>query len=270
MAKIAVCIEPFFPELLYPERLARIRKLGFRQYEFWFLDKRFDGKALHDERKNLEELAECNSRLGLTCTDFVFNHPDGGVTASLIDKRDRSKLLDGLEGIIEQGRMLGVRSFISGSGNKVPGLAPEEAVQNMVESLKACVPVLEKHGASLWLEPWNTRVDHPHNFLDDPRLSVQVLKKVGSPAVKLLYDLYHMQIMAGDLTAFIRENLAYIGHFHAAGVPGRHEPDACELNYPFILKELDRLGYQGCVGLEYWPTGEHAASLKRTKRYLEA
>jgi hydroxypyruvate isomerase len=269
MAKIAVCIEPFFPDLPYAERLARIRKLGYRHYEFWFLDKRFDGKALHDEKKDLEQLAECNARYGLTCTDFVFNHPDGGVLASLIDKADRAKLLDSLEGTIEQGRKLGVRSFISGSGNKVPGLAPGQAVENMVEGLKSCVPVLEKHGATLLLEPWNTRVDHPNNFLDDPRLAVEVLTKVGSPAVKLLYDIYHMQIMAGDVTSFIRENIAHIGHFHAAGVPGRHEPDSCELNYPFILKELDRLDYRGCVGLEYWPTTDHAASLKRTKRYLE-
>jgi hydroxypyruvate isomerase len=269
MAKIAVCIEPFFPDLPYAERLARIRRLGFRYYEFWFLDKRFDGRALRDEKKDLEELAECNQRLGLTCTDFVFNHPDGGVLAALIDKRDRSKLLDNLEGIIERGRKLNVSSFISGSGNKVSGLAPEEAVQNMVESLQACVPVLEKHGATLLLEPWNTRVDHPNNFLDDPRLSVEVLKRVGSPTVKLLYDIYHMQIMAGDVTAFIRENIAHIGHFHVAGVPGRHEPCDCELNYPFIMKELDRLGYAGCVGLEYWPTTDHAASLKRTKKYLQ-
>jgi len=269
MAKIGVCIEPFFPDLPYTERLARIRKLGFRHYEFWFLDKRFDGKALHDEKKDLQELAECNARYGLTCTDFVFNHPDGGVVAALIDKRDRAKLLDSLEGVIEQGRRLEVRSFISGSGNKVPGLAPEEAVENMVEGLQACVPVLQKHGATLLLEPWNTRVDHPQNFLDDPRLSVEVLKKVGSPSVKLLYDIYHMQIMAGDVTSFIRENIAHIGHFHAAGVPGRHEPYGCELNYPFIVRELDRLGYRGCVGLEYWPTLDHAASLKRTKKYLE-
>jgi hydroxypyruvate isomerase len=96
-----------------------------------------------------------------------------------------------------------------------------------------------------------------------------VLKQVGSPAVKLLYDIYHMQIMAGDITSFIRRNIAHLGHFHAAGVPGRHEPDSGELAYPFLLRELDRLGYQGCVGLEYWPTVDHAASLKRTKKYLE-
>ena len=270
MAKIAVCIEPFFADLPYAERLARISKLGFKYYEFWFLDKRFDGKALVTEAKNLDQLAECNAKYGLTCTDFVFNHPDGGVVAALIDKRDHGKLVDNLAGIIEKGRRVGVRSFISGSGNKVPGQRPEEAVANMVAGLKACVPILEKHGATLLLEPWNTRVDHPNNFLDDPRLSVEVLKQVGSPAVKLLYDIYHMQIMAGDVTAFIRENIGYIGHFHAAGVPGRHEPDSGELNYPFILRELDRLGYQGCVGLEYWPTVDHAASLKRTKKYLGA
>src|SRR4030042_514358 len=130
MAKIAVCVEPFFPDLPYPERLERIRKLGFRHYEFWFLDKRFDGQALIDERKDLEGLAECNARLGLPCTDFVFNPPGGGVVASLIDKADRAKLLDSLEGVIEAGRKLGVRSFISGSGNKGPGPRPEKGGEN--------------------------------------------------------------------------------------------------------------------------------------------
>ena len=268
MAKIGVCIEPFFGELPYAERLARIRKLGFRHYEFWFHNKRFDGRSLFDEEKDLDELAECNARYGFSCTDFVFNHPDGGVVASLIDRRDHGRLLDSLAGIIEKGRKVGAKAFISGSGNKVPGQRPEEAVENMVAGLKACAPVCERHGVVLLLEPWNSRVDHPNNFLDDPRLAVEVVKKVGSPAVKLLYDIYHMQIMAGDVTAFIRENIAFIGHFHAAGVPGRHEPDSGELNYPFILRELDRLGFQGCVGLEYWPTGDHAASLKRTKKYM--
>jgi hydroxypyruvate isomerase len=270
MAKIGVCIEPFFSDRPYRERLERIRRLGFKYYEFWFHDKRYDGKQLVAEEKNLEEMAELNAKHGLSCSDFVFNHPDGGVVAALIDKRDHGKLLDTLEGIIEKGRRIGVKAFISGSGNKVPGMRSEEAVENMVAGLKACVPILEKHGATLLLEPWNTRVDHPANFLDDPRLSVEVLKKAGSPAVKLLYDIYHMQIMAGDVVAFLRENIGYIGHFHVAGVPGRHEPDACELNYLFILKEIDRLGYQGCVGLEYWPTVDHAASLKRTRKYLGA
>jgi len=270
MARIGVCIEPFFSDRPYRERLEQIRRLGFKHYEFWFPDRRFDGRHLVPEEKNFEELAELSSRYGLACSDFVFNHPDGGVVAALIDKRSHGRLLDGLGGVIERGRKLGVKAFISGSGNKIPGLRPEQAVENMVEALKACARVCEQNGVTLLLEPFNTRVDHPDCFLDDPHLTVGVLNKVGSPAVKLLYDIYHMQIMAGNVSAFIRDNIRHIGHFHVAGVPGRHEPDACELNYPFIIKEIDRLGFQGCVGLEYWPTVDHAASLARTLKYLGA
>jgi hydroxypyruvate isomerase len=97
-----------------------------------------------------------------------------------------------------------------------------------------------------------------------------VLKQVASESIKMLFDIYHMQIMAGNVVAFIRANIRQIGHFHVAGVPGRHEPDDCELNYRYILEEIDRLGYPGYVGLEYWPTVDPAASLKRTRKYLAA
>jgi hydroxypyruvate isomerase len=270
MAKIGVCIEPFFSDRPYRERLERIRRLGFKYYEFWFHDKRYDGKQLVPEPKDLEEIAGLNAKYGLTCSDFAFNHPDGGVVAAMIDKRDRSKILDSLEGMIERGRKVGVKAFISGAGNRVPGLSREEALANMAATLKACAPVCEKHGVTLLLEPFNTKVDHPDYFLDDPQTCVEVLKQVASESIKMLFDIYHMQIMAGNVVAFIRANIRHIGHFHVAGVPGRHEPDACELNYPYILKEIDRLGYQGYVGLEYWPTVDHAASLKRTRKYLGA
>ena len=129
-------------------------------------------------------------------------------------------------------------------------------------------PLFTAEGITLLLEPWNTRVDHPDNFLDDPHTCAEVLKRVNSPNVKMLYDIYHMQIMDGNVVAFLRENIGLIGHFHVAGVPGRHEPDSCELNYPFIIGEIDRLGYTGHVGLEYWPTVGDAESLKRTLEYL--
>jgi hydroxypyruvate isomerase len=270
MAKIGVCIEPFFSDLPYRERLARIRKLGFTFYEFWFTDKRFDGKRLVSEAKDLEELAALNAKYGLTCSDFVFNHPDGGVVAAMIDKRDRSKILDNLEGMIERGRKVGVKAFISGAGNRVQGFSRQEALENMVDTLKACAPICEKHGVTLLLEPFNTKVDHPDYFLDDPQACLDVLKQVASESIKMLFDIYHMQIMAGNVVAFIRANIRQIGHFHVAGVPGRHEPDDCELNYRYILEEIDRLGYPGYVGLEYWPTVDPAASLKRTRKYLAA
>jgi hydroxypyruvate isomerase len=269
MAKIGVCIEPFFCDLPYKERLARVHELGYRYYEFWFHNMRFDGANLIPEEKNFDEIAETNAKYGLSCTDFVFNHPDGGIVGAMIDKKDRSLILDSFGAMIELAGKIDCKTFISGAGNNVPGLSPDEAVENMIETLKACAVPAQQQGVTLILEPFNTRVDHPDYFLDDPHTCVQVLKEVGSDSIKMLYDIYHMQIMDGNVVAFIRDNIRYIGHFHVAGVPGRHEPYECELNYPFILREIDRLGYGGAVGLEYWPTIDSAESLRRTRSYLQ-
>ncbi len=268
MAKLCVCIEPFFTDLPYAERIRRVAELGFSAYEFWFHDKRFDGASLAPESKDFDQIAELNARHGLTTVDFVFNHPDGGVVASLIDRKERPKLLDSIEEMIGRAKKIGCRAFISGSGNRVRGLSREKAIDSMIEGLAALGAVCAKHGITLLLEPFNTRVDHPDYFLDDPETCVEVLEKAGSPSVKMLFDIYHMQIMHGNIVAFLRKNIRHVGHFHIAAVPGRHEPDTGELAYPFILQEIDRLGYAGYCGLEYWPTTDHAESLKRTLRYL--
>jgi hydroxypyruvate isomerase len=268
MAKLSACIEPFFSELPYAERIRRVAELGFTAYEFWFHDKRFDGRSLAPEKKDFDQIAELNARHRLTTTDFVFNHPDGGVVASLIDAKDRPRLLDNIEAIIVLAKKIGCRSLISGSGNKVRGLAREKALDSMTEGLAALAPICQKNGITLIVEPFNSRVDHPDYFLDDPQTCVEVLRRVNSPNVKMLFDIYHMQIMHGHILSFVKENLAYIGHFHVAGVPGRHEPSPSELDYPFILKEIDAMGYAGYFGLEYWPVGDAAASLARTMRVL--
>jgi hydroxypyruvate isomerase len=268
MAKLSVCIEPFFTDKPYEERLRKVAALGFTAYEFWFHDKRFDGAALVPEMKDFPRIAALNAELGLTTTDFVFNHPDGGIVASLIQRKDRPRLLDSIESMIEKAKTIGCRTFISGSGNKVPGLAREEAIDSMVEGLSALAPILTRAGMRIILEPFNSRVDHPDYFLDSPWLGVEVLKRVGSPAVKLLYDIYHNQIMDGNILSFVKKNLEYIGHFHVAGVPGRKEPVPSELDYAFILKEIDRMGYTGYFGLEYWPSGDPAQSLAGTRRAL--
>jgi hydroxypyruvate isomerase len=268
VAKIGVCAETFFSELPYEERLRKIAALGFRYYELWFHDKRFDGAGLHDEPKDFGRLADLNDQLGLTCTDFIFNHPDAGIKAALIDPKDRSLILDSLGAMIERARRIKCRAFISGAGNVVPGLSREKAIETMVETLVVVAKACEKEGMTLLLEPFNTKVDHPQYFLDSAEDCLTVLKAVHSPSVRMLYDIYHMQIMGGDIVAFIRKNIQWIGHFHVAGVPGRHEPRESELNYPFILKEIDRLGFTGGVGLEYWPTIEPGESLKQTAAWL--
>lgn len=268
MAKIGVCIEIFFGEQPYAERIRKASELGFKAYEFWFHDKAFDGKALAPGNKDFDALAELNAKYGMIATDFVFNHPDGGIVASLIDTKDRPKLKEGLTQVIPLAKKIGCTRLISGSGNRVRGLEAEAAIDNMTGALAELAPICLREGITLIVEPFNTRVDHPDYFLDDPEICVEVLQRVNSPNVKMLYDIYYMQIMDGNVTAFIRENIRQIGHFHIAGVPGRHEPDSGELHYPFILREIDRLGYSGYCGLEYWPTVGDDESLKRTLKYL--
>lgn len=268
MAKLSACIEPFFSDLPYAERIRRVAELGFSAYEFWFHDKRFDGKGLVPEMKDFDQIAELNARHGLTTTDFVFNHPDGGIVASLIDAKDRPRLLDSIEEMIGRAKKIGCRSLISGSGNKVAGLGRERALDSMVEGLSRLAPVCRRNGITLVVEPFNSRVDHPDYFLDNPETCVEVLRRVNSPNVKMLFDIYHMQIMYGNILLFVRQNLEHIGHFHIAGVPGRHEPIPSELDFAFILKQIDAMGYTGYFGLEYWPTGDAAASLVRTKSVL--
>ncbi|MEI6877050.1 MAG: TIM barrel protein, partial [Spirochaetota bacterium] len=97
---------------------------------------------------------------------------------------------------------------------------------------------------------------------------VEVLRAVGSPSVKMLFDIYHMQIMYGNILSFVKRNLDVIGHFHVAGIQGRHEPFPCELDYAYVLKSIDEMGYQGHFGLEYWPTVESGQSLADTRKKL--
>jgi hydroxypyruvate isomerase len=268
LGRIGVCIEPLFSSLPYRQRIEQIHRLGFKYYEFWFHDKRYDGKNLVLERKNFEEIAELNEKYGLVTTDFVFNHPNGGISAALIDPRQRSYIVDSLGEIMACAKRIKCKALITASGNKIQGLAKEVAIESMIDTLKALAKECEREDITLLLEPFNTKIDRPDYFLDDPVLAVEVLKAVGSDKVKLLYDIYHMQIMSGNLVNFIRTFIQYIGHFHVAGVPGRHEPINNEVNYPYVIGEIKKLGYTGYIGLEYWPAMDDDESLRSTKKHL--
>ncbi|TFG64155.1 MAG: hypothetical protein E4H36_03750 [Spirochaetales bacterium] len=264
MAKLSVCIESVFGDVPYKKRIETIARLGFKYYEFWFHNKGFTGSALTDEKKDFNMIAEMNEKLGLTTVGFVHCHADGGIQASLLNKSHRNKIVDSLGEIIPLAKKIKCKNLISGGGNIDPAISDKKAEENIVGNLKAIMPEMEKNGITVLLEPWNTKVDHPQNWLWDPALAVRILKAVGSENVKMLYDMYHMQIMTGNISAFITENVKYIGHFHIAGVPGRHEPlEGNEVNYPFIIKQAQKAGYKGAFGLEYWPTTDVKISLKR-------
>jgi hydroxypyruvate isomerase len=268
MAKIGICIEPCFGELDYKSRIQSVAKIGYKYYDLWFHNFGFTGSALTNEKKDFDMIAEMNEKYGLVTTSFVHTHPDGGIQYDLLNKKHRQQILDSYDEILPLAKKINCKGLVSGSGNIDPSIPDNEAKAAIIETLKESAKIVEKEGITILLEPWNNKVDHPDNWLNDPALGVEIIKAVGSDNVKLLYDIYHMQIMAGNHTDFIKENLRYIGHFQMASVPGRNEPIDNEVNYRFIIKEAEKLGYEGVFGLEYWPKEDPELSLKKCFDYF--
>ena len=145
----------------------------------------------------------------------------------------------------------GYTNLICFSGNR-RGLSEEAGMEQAVQSLTPMVKLAEEHGVVLQMELFNSIVDHPDYMADSSRWGVELAKKLDSPSFKLLYDIYHMQIMEGNLVANIKENHQHYRHYHVAGVPGRNEPwNNQEINYPAVMQAIDATGFEGYVALEY-------------------
>ncbi len=144
------------------------------------------------------------------------------------------------------------------------GLTDEQGADNSVLFLNKVRPAAEDAGVTLCMELLNSKVNHPGYMCDTTKWGVEVCKRVDSPRVKLLYDIYHMQIMEGDVIRTIRENIKYIGHFHTAGNPGRHEFDETqELNYSGICRAIAELNFEGYLAHEYTPTKDAVPTLEK-------
>ncbi len=265
---VSVCIETVFTELGYEERVRRIGDLGFRGVEIWSIDGTWDGARINRERpKDAARLARACREANVELVGLVMNATDGseGAPVSLAGRS------------LFEGQFARVSRFMADSGcrNAVvmpgpidPRLSPAEMERNLEGALERVLPGSERLGITLLLEPLNTVVDHPGFALARSADAFRIVRAMGSDRLKVLYDLYHMQIMEGNLIDTILGNLRDIAHLHAAGVPGRAEIEGCELNYPEIVLRAERAGYGGYVGLEYFPTYDHAQSLARQLRYL--
>ncbi len=150
----------------------------------------------------------------------------------------------------------GYTNLICFSGNR-NGMDDETGLQNCVAGLKQILPLAEEKGVVIQMELFNSKVDHPDYMCDNTAWGIELCKRLDSPNFKLLYDIYHMQIEEGDIIRTIRENHRYFGHYHTAGVPGRHEiEENQELFYPAIMKAIVETGYEGYVAQEFIPTRE--------------
>ena len=189
-------------------------------------------------------------RHGLTCA--MCNGPDSiGYGWNRVEHHD--KLVAGFTKAIPEVAKHGYPNIITFSGNR-RGMDDEVGARNCVQGLKRIMPVAEKHKVNVVLELLNSKVNHKDYMADHTAWGVEVCKGVGSERMKLLYDIYHMQIMEGDIIRTIRESHPYIGHYHTGGNPGRHEiDDSQELFYPAIMRAIVATGYTGFVGQEFVP-----------------
>jgi hydroxypyruvate isomerase len=156
-----------------------------------------------------------------------------------------------------------VPNVITFSGNR-NGMSDEQGAENTIRGLNRVKNIAEDHGVTICLELLNSKVDHPDYMADHTAWGVQVMSQVNSPRVKLLYDIYHMQIMEGDLISTIRANIQWIGHFHTGGVPGRHElNNTQEVQWDGVMRAIAALPFHDYVAHEFIPTGDPITSLRQ-------
>lgn len=192
-------------------------------------------------------------------------YTDGEVslTKGLNDKQYHDKIVKQLLDVMPLMVKAGYKNVICFSGNR-NGMDDQTGMDNCVEALKRVMPTAEKLGIIVNMELLNSKVDHKDYMCDKTAWGVELCKKLGSPNFKLLYDIYHMQIDEGDVIRTIQQYHPYFGHYHTAGVPGRHEiDDTQELFYPAIMKAIVATGFKGYVAQEFMPAAaDKQASLK--------
>ena len=197
---------------------------------------------------------EIPHRYGLICT---MGYAGGGEIGKALNRIENHAAIEqAFRKNIPLATKAGVPNVITFSGNRA-GMSDEEGAKNTVIGLNRVKKIAEDHGVTICLELLNSKRNHPDYMADHTAWGVRVMEEVNSPHVKLLYDIYHMQIMEGDLAETIRQNIRSIGHFHTGGVPGRHELDARqEVQWEFIMRTIADTGFKGYVAHEFLPTGD--------------
>jgi hydroxypyruvate isomerase len=204
---------------------------------------------------------EIPRRYGLICT-MGYAHA-GDIPKALNRTENHAEIEAALRTNIPRAAKAGVPNVITFSGNRA-GMSDDEGAKNTVIGLNRVKKIAEDNGVNICLELLNSKHDHHDYMCDHTAWGVRVMQEVNSPNVKLLYDIYHMQIMEGDLIATIRENIQWIGHFHTGGVPGRHElDDTQEVQWDGVMRGIAGTDFKGYVAHEFIPTADPLTSLRK-------
>ena len=246
--RICIPVPCFFGKMDFCEAIAKIAQLGFdaaETYNWKSLD--LDAVRNACEQSGVELLSMCT-------TEFNMTNP-----------AKREDWLNGLKESCAAAKRVGASKLITQVGADT---GEERARQHdsIVAALKQAKPILEDSGVTIMIEPLNIYVNHPGYYLWSSREAFEIIHEVDHPLVKVVYDIYHQQVMEGNISPSITQNLDCIAHLHSAGHPGRHELQFGENDYKVIFAAVDKAGYTGACGLEYGPTMDSVESLKEFRR----
>ncbi len=261
--KYSLCIENFYKGLSFEDKFAAVRRDEFEYCEFWTWKNRDWGRVK-------KAIADSGVKIAAFSGDDEY---------SLINPDENSLYIDFLRKSIEKAKEIHCSYLVihsdalekDGSAKEIcKPLRYEAKLLNIYRVLKSVTPFVEKENVTLVLEPLNTRVGEPrahkNYFLKYPEPAFELTRQVGSDKVKVLYDIYHMQLMAGNVIKTLEKNIDQLGYIHLADVPGSHEPGTGELNHGNILKALDSMGYAGFVGFELLPSETDEKAFEAIKR----
>ena len=251
--KYSICIEPLFEDIPFEDRIKLVSKIGFKTIEFWDPGE----KDLDIIKKN------CNLHK-VSISDCTLNNPWGNKRLNV----DTEIFIANFEATIPMIKKINCNKVICLTGEIEKYKSIKDQRARVIANLKEASKIADREDIYIVLEALNSYVDHKDYFLDSSKLGFDIIKEVNHERVKLLYDIYHMQIMEGNIISTIKENIEFIGHFHSAGIPGRHELFTGEINYTNVLEAIENLGYTGYFGLEYWPSMDSTKSLIKTAKFL--
>lgn len=266
---LSIRVEPLFPNLKLPAQLERTAAAGYQGFEFgeW-------------RAQDATAITKLKDRLGLRCVCLVGNRSVNPVGMGLCDPAERDGFLAEIGASIEAAKRFESDKLVVLSGFKVKRLSRAQQHASIVEGLKRGADLASRAGITLIVEPINTLAkveplnptgnNHADYFLDRPSEAVEIMRKVDSPYVKILYDLYHAQIMEGNLIETIREHHSLIAHIHVGDVPGRNEPGTGEINFASVFRALAEVRFSGFIGMEYIPRADAMHTLADAKALAEA
>ncbi|NLW49435.1 MAG: TIM barrel protein [Candidatus Brocadiaceae bacterium] len=237
------------PEMTLDQLCAEAAGIGLAGIELWWPGDDFD------------ELVAAADRHGLAIASMCGH---GTLAKGLNDPDEHERIEGEVRESLEIAARLRIPGLVCFSGNRNQGQSEEDALEATVAGLRRLAPHAERAGVNLNMELLNSRVDHAGYQCDHTAWGAAVCERVGSPSAKLLYDVYHMQVMEGDVIRTIRDNIRWIGHFHTAGNPGRRDlDDDQELNYAAICRAIAQTGYDGYVAHEFAPKADRIEGLRR-------